>query len=401
MKAEIIATGTEIILGEVADTNSSYLASQMAALGIDVYYTSSVGDNFERLSGALKLAFSRSDVILTTGGLGPTQGDITREAIAGLFGEKMEVDPGLKANLVKFFTERHIDMSDNNLKQASLIPSAQAIPNPRGTAPGWWAEKDGKIIIAMPGPPMEMQPMWQTHVAPALQTRSGAIILSKTLKMWGVPEGTVDDQLSTLLKSPNPTLATYAKADGLHLRITAKANSKDEALVLIARHEEAVRKIVGEFIWGANEETLETVVGQMLVKKGLTLAVAESFSGGALIQLLARTPENARFFKGGFYTAAEDAKLSLGLVWGAGTKSNVASAMASLVREKLNAGIGISIEGSQEMIDNIPNAKLYVAIAVPKPGQATVRTYSGRLAQMVSRVAYQALFDLRTILLNR
>jgi nicotinamide-nucleotide amidase len=401
MKAEIIATGTEIILGEVADTNTCYLASQMAALGIDVYYTSSVGDNFERLSGALKLAFSRSEVILTTGGLGPTQGDITREAIAGLLGEKMEVDPGLKANLVKFFNERHIDMSDNNLKQASLIPSAQAIPNPRGTAPGWWAEKEGKIIIAMPGPPSEMQPMWQTHVAPALQSRSGAIILSKTLKMWGVPEGTVDDQLSVLLKSPNPTLATYAKADGLHLRITAKANSKDEALALIAQHEAAVRKIVGEYIWGVNEETLETVVGQMLVKKGLTLAVAESFSGGALIQLLARAPENARFFKGGFYTAAEDAKLALGLVWGAGTKSNVASAMATLVKEKLGAGIGISIEGNQEIIDNIPNAKVYVAISLPKPGQTTVRNYSGRLAQMVSRVAYQALFDLRKILSER
>ena len=156
LKAEIIATGTELLLGEVTDTNTSYLAQQLASLGIDIYYTSSVGDNYERLLGALQCAWDRSDIILTTGGLGPTQGDLTREAIAGLFNEKMAVDPTLKSSMEKFFSERHIEMTTNNLKQAMLIPSARAIPNPRGTAPGWWAEKEGKVIIAMPGPPGEM-----------------------------------------------------------------------------------------------------------------------------------------------------------------------------------------------------------------------------------------------------
>jgi len=398
MKAEIISTGTELLLGEVADTNTSFLASQLAALGIDLYYMSSVGDNFERLSGALKLAWQRSDLILTTGGLGPTQGDITREAISGLLGEKMEVDPGLKAALVKFFTERGIDMSPNNLKQASLIPSAQAIPNPRGTAPGWWAEKGGRIIIAMPGPPAEMQPMWQNHVAPALQSRSGAIILSRTLKIFGLPEGTADEQLAALLKSPNPTLATYAKTDGIHLRITAKAGTKEEAEAMISGHEIAVRAIVGEYIWGVNDESLETVVGQMLVKKGLTLAVAESFTGGSLIQILSRAPENSRFFKGGFYTASDEAKLALGLVWGAGSTGNIATAMASLARDKIGANIGIGIEGYVETVNDIPMAKVFIAIVGPKSGQSLVRNYSGRLTQVVGRIAYQALFELRKVL---
>jgi nicotinamide-nucleotide amidase len=271
MKAEIIATGTELLLGEVMDTNTSFLAQQLASLGIDLYFTSSVGDNYERLLGVLKCAWQRSDLILTTGGLGPTQGDITREAIAGLFGEKMEVDQVLKTAMQKFFAERGIEMTSNNLKQAMLIPSAQAIPNPRGTAPGWWAEKEGHIIIAMPGPPAEMQPMWQSHIAPALQKRAGAIILSRTLKTFGLPESTVDERLAALLKSPNPTLASYAKQDGIHLRITAKAENLEKARALIASHEKAVRDIVRDYVWGVDDDVLENMVGKTLIAKKLWL----------------------------------------------------------------------------------------------------------------------------------
>lgn len=398
MKAEIISTGTELLLGNVADTNTCYLAEQLAALGIDLFYTSSVGDNLERLSGALRLAWRRSDLILTTGGLGPTQGDITREAIAGIFDEKMEVDPALKSALEKFFSERGLPMTPNNLKQAALIPSAQVIPNPRGTAPGWWAEKAGKIIIAMPGPPAEMQPMWLNHVAPALQRRSGAVILSRTLKTFGLPESTVDDQLALLLKSPNPTLASYAKQDGIHLRITAKAGNLEEARALIAGHEKAVREIVGDYIWGADDDVLEAVVGKTLIAKGLTVAVAESFTGGSLIQVLARAPESRRFFKGGFFTGTDETKLALGLVWGAGSTANIASAMASLVRDKMSAGIGIGVEGYAETVDNVPMAKVYIAIVGPKPMQPLTRQYSGRLTQVVGRIAYQALFELKKYL---
>lgn len=398
MKAEIISTGTELLLGNITDTNTAFLAEQLARLGIDLYYAAIVGDNYERLLGALKLAWFRSDVILMTGGLGPTQGDITRDAIAGLLDEKMEIDPGLKVVLEKFFAERSIAMSANNLKQAMLIPSAQAIPNARGTAPGWWAEKDGKVIIAMPGPPAEMQTMWQKHVEPALQGRTGGVILSRTLKIFGMPEGSVDEALSPLLKSSNPTLAIYAKQDGIHLRITAKADTKEAARGLIAGHENSVTDIVGKYLWGADNDELGTMVGNLLIAKGLTVAVAESFTSGSLIKVLADTPESSRFFKGGFYTTSGEAKISLGLVWGAGDMMKTTNLMAALARDKMQAGIGIAIEGHIEKSDDNPTVKVYIAIAGAKSGQSLMLTFPGRLTNLGSRIAYSALFELKKFL---
>ena len=397
MRAEIISTGTEILLGNIQDTNTSFLAEHLAMLGIDLYYASSVGDNFERMLGVLQQAWNRADLIITTGGLGPTQGDITREVIAQLFGEKMEIDGGLKVNLEKFFVGRGIPMSANNLKQASLIPSAQAIPNPFGTAPGWWAEKEGKIVIAMPGPPGEMQPMWHNHVAPALQRRSGSVIISKTLKSYGVPEGTMDEQLGALLKTANPTLALYAKIDGINLRITAKADTQEKAQELIAGHEAEIRKILGGSIWGLDDDTLEGVVGQALTKKGMTLAVAESFSGASLLRILARTPSSSRFFKGGFFANCDEAKLSLGLVWGQGGAADMAKGLANVAREKLAAGVGIGIEGQIQTVNNEKTASVFISI-VGKNIQPVTRNYSGRLMIVPDRVAYMALFELRKLL---
>jgi nicotinamide-nucleotide amidase len=398
MRAEIISTGTELLLGQIADTNTSYLAGQLAMLGIDLYFASSVGDNFDRLSGVLRLAWQRSELILTTGGLGPTQGDITREAISGLLGEKMEVDPALKETLARFFVERGLEMTSNNLKQATLIPSATPIPNPRGTAPGWWVEKEGRIIVAMPGPPAEMQFMWQNEVAPKLQRRAGAIILSRTLKTFGLSESKVDELLAHLLSSANPTLATYAKQDGIHLRVTAKAERIEEAQAKISGHEAAVRAIVGDYIWGVNEETLENVVGQMLVERGLSLAVAESFTGGSLMHTLARIPENQRFFRGGLLTTSDEAKVALGLTRSGGNAAETAAAMASLVRRKMKASIGIGIEGYTETVDNNIIARVFIAIAGPKSRKPLVQSYSGRLTQVVGRIAYQALFELKKFL---
>ncbi len=261
MKAEIIATGTEILLGNIVDTNTPFLASQLALLGIDLYFTSSVGDNYKRLLEVLRLAWRRSELIIITGGLGPTQGDITRQAIADLVDEKIEIDATLKDNLLKIYERRRQQVTSNNIKQASLIPSASAIPNLRGTAPGWWIEKDGRVMIVVPGPPSEMRPMWQNEVVPKLQKKSGAIILSRTLKTLGLGESRADELLADLLSSSNPTLATYHKQDGVHLRITAKAEKREEALVMISKYEAAVRAILGDYIWGVDEETLESVVG--------------------------------------------------------------------------------------------------------------------------------------------
>ena len=187
MKAEIIATGTEILLGEIVDTNTAFLASELALLGIDVHFTSSVGDNYDRLSGVLRQAWQRSDIIITTGGLGPTQGDITRNVIATVVEEEVYVDDKLKQILAKYFSRLGVEMPENNIKQATLIRSAEALLNPLGTAPGWWVEKNDRNIIALPGPPGELQPLWRSQVVPRLQKRSSAIIVSRILWRGSIP----------------------------------------------------------------------------------------------------------------------------------------------------------------------------------------------------------------------
>jgi len=215
MKAEIVSIGTELLLGEITDTNASYLASQLPMLGTDLLWVTQVGDNLVRMRECLERAWGRSDLVLTTGGLGPTEDDLTREAIAEMMGEELKVDPELERGLRGFFSIRGFPMPESNIKQATLIPSAKAITNPRGTAPGWWVEREGRILIAMPGPPSEMQRMWQKEVSGRLRERLGhEIILSRTIKTFNMAESAVDEMVSPLLSSTNPTLAVYAKPEG-------------------------------------------------------------------------------------------------------------------------------------------------------------------------------------------
>jgi len=403
MRAEIISIGTELLLGEIVDTNTPYLANQLSALGIDLYFTSAVGDNAARLAGALNQAWQRSELIITTGGLGPTQDDITRDGIAGLLGEKLEVVSELKQNLIDFFARRGLEMPTSNIRQATIIPSAVAILNPQGTAPGWWVEKDGRIIVAMPGPPGEMQFMWQNEILPRLQKRAGAVILSRMVKTFGVSEAKVDELLADLTASSNPTLATYAKLDGIYLRIAAKADKLESAQEMISKREAEVRAILGDIIWGVDDETHEGVVGQLLMTKGLSLAVAESFTGGFLTHTLASTPGSERYFKGGLIATSDEVKVALGLdpkmVTGK-ANAEVATAMAILARRKLGASIGIGIEGesSPEAISGMVPGTVFVAIDSEQLKLHQVQSYSGRLYQMRRRAAYYALFDLMKLL---
>ena len=403
MRAEIISIGTELLLGEIVDTNTPYLANQLSSLGIDLYFTSAVGDNAARLAGVFKQAWQRSELVITTGGLGPTQDDITRDGIAGLLGEKLEVVPELKQNLVDFFARRGLEMPPSNIRQATLIPSAVAVLNPQGTAPGWWVEKDGRIIVAMPGPPGEMQFMWQNEILPRLQQRAGAIILSRMIKTFGLSEAKVDELLADLTASSNPTLATYAKLDGIYLRIAAKADKLEAAQEMISKREAEVRAILGDIIWGVDDETHEGVVGQLLMTKGLSLAVAESFTGGFLTHTLASTPGSERYFKGGLIATSDEIKVALGLepklVTGK-ANAEVATAMAILARRKLGASIGIGIEGesSPEAVSGMVPGTVFVAIDSEQIKQHQVQSYSGRLYQMRRRAAYYALFDLMKLL---
>ena len=403
MKAEIMSIGTELLLGEIVDTNTPYLANQLSVLGIDLYFTSAVGDNSARLLGAFKQAWDRSDIILTTGGLGPTQDDITRDTIAALLGEKMEVDPQLKQELINFFARRGIEMPESNIRQATVIPSATALINPQGTAPGWWVEKEGKIIVAMPGPPVEMHYMWEHQVLPRLQQRTGAVILTRMIKTFGTSEAKVDEMLADLTPSPNPTLATYAKLDGIYIRIAAKAEKEAEAKRMVDGREAEVRAILGDIVWGIDDDTQEAVAGRALLDKGLTVAVAESFTGGFLTQTLATAADSERYFKGGLVAATSEAKVALGLepkLAEGEDKAEVARAMAILARRKLDATVGIGIEGESgvEPESGMVPGTVYIAIDSDEVDLHTVQSYSGRLYQMKRRAAYYALFDLVKLL---
>ena len=403
MKAEIVSIGTELLLGEIVDTNTPFLADQLSSLGIDLYFTSAAGDNPERLSGVIKQAWQRSDLTLTTGGLGPTQDDITREAIARILGEELEVDPGLKEHIANFFAQRGLEMPPNNIKQATLIPSATAIPNPQGTAPGWWVEKDDRILVAMPGPPSEMQYMWQNEIFPRLQEKSGAVILSRMIKTFGLSEAKVDELVAHLMSCPNPTLGVYAKLDGIYLRITAKTTQHKEAEELISKREAEVRTILGDSVWGVNDETQESIAGQLLTAKGLSLAVAESFTGGFLTNLLTNAPDSQNYFKGGIIANSDEVKVALGLepyLVAGKASAELALAMATMARQKLGAGIGIGIEGESrtESASGMVPGTVFVATDGELIEQNKVQIYSGRLYQMKKRAAYYALFDLVKLL---
>jgi nicotinamide-nucleotide amidase len=295
MNAEIVSIGTELLLGNITDTNATFLTQELAALGINCYWVSQVGDNPARLEEVLRRAWQRSDLTILTGGLGPTEDDVTRETISALLGETMEIQPDLEADLRAFFASRNLVMPEQNRKQATLIPSATVLPNPIGTAPGWWVERaqDGtsgpiRRIVAMPGVPFEMRRMWTQEVAPRLVVQSGACLASRTLKVLGLGESAVEDQVRDLLHTTNPSVGTYAKNDGIHLRLTARADDDATAHALLAPLEAAMRDRLGDRIWGVDDEPLEDVICTALAGAGLRLQVLEvgGITGGQILRML-------------------------------------------------------------------------------------------------------------------
>jgi nicotinamide-nucleotide amidase len=408
MKAEIISIGTELLLGEITDTNASYLAAQLPLLGIDLLWVTQVGDNFQRLTECLDRAWERSDLILATGGLGPTEDDLTREAIAATLGEKMTIDRDLERRLTDFFKSRDIPMPQSNLKQAALIPSAQAIPNPRGSAPGWWVVRGDKRLAAMPGPPAEMQHMWQTEVSRRLREMlGGEIILSRTIKTLGITEADVDEKVSHLLSSTNPSLGVYAKPDGIHLRITAKASSMGEAGKTIARREAELRPILGDIIWGYDDETLETIVGSLLTDKGLTLATMESCSGGLLASTITDVPGSSKYFRGGLVAYSNQAKIAYGVSADTIAKHGAVSAevaldMARAARQLLSANIGVGITGvaGPDKLEGKPAGTVHIAIDDGVQQRHTLGRYPPLRHQVKRRATYSALFELQRVLVS-
>lgn len=297
MRAEILSIGTELLLGQIVDTNAHYLASRLADLGIDCLFISTVGDNAGRCREMFERALARSDLVVSTGGLGPTEDDITRETIAAVLVEEPAVDPLLESELRRWFAARGAPMPERNRKQAWLIPSARALPNPNGTAPGWDVRRGGKRIVAMPGVPREMTYMWEHHVEPTLV--AGAVLRSRTLKMLGIGESMAEEALGELVRSTAPTVVTKAKNDGVHIRITDKDADAATMDARIARMETMVRERLGEYVWGTDDDTLGSVIGRGLSERGWRLATAESLSGGDVARALTESPQAASWYAHG------------------------------------------------------------------------------------------------------
>jgi nicotinamide-nucleotide amidase len=404
MKAEIIPVGTEILLGNIIDTNSSFLANQLPLLGIDLYFISTAGDNQKRLVDTLKQAWKRADLIITTGGLGPTQDDITREAIGELVNEELKVDEKLWQELQALLRRYAGEIPQSNIRQATFIPSAQIISNRMGTAPGWWVEKDDHIIIALPGPSDEMKMMWQEGILPKLEQRvTGEVILSRTIKTFRLAEAKVDELVAPLSKLSNPTLATYINPDGVYLRITAKAKKKAEAKRLISQSEDQIRNILSPYIWGVDDDTLGSVIGELLRAKNLSLATMESCTEGLLCSTIASSRESHTYFKGGLLACCDEAKMACGvdtsIVERYGKENTqVAKAMAETARRNLKTDIGMGVGGNMNADKNSGDA--FIGLSSDKFEQTFTHMLRGNRSRMKQRAVYAALFDLRKILLE-
>jgi nicotinamide-nucleotide amidase len=351
MRSEIVSIGTELLMGQITDTNASWLAQQLPALGMDLYWVSQVGDNLGRLREVLQRAFERSDVVICTGGLGPTEDDLTREAIAAMLGEELFLDPALEQELRATFARRGNPMPERNVKQATRTTSTQALLNPRGTAPGWWTERDGHVVVAMPGVPHEMRFMWENEVVPRLRTRlGGGVIYSRLLKVIGLGESAVEQEIRELIHGTNPSVGIYAKEDGIHLRLTAKADGQEQARGLVEDLENRMRAILGVRVYGVDDDTLEGVVGKLLLNKGFTLATMESCTGGHVANVLTNEPGSSAYMKGGIVSYTNEVKVAFGVPAAVIEQHGAISAetaleMASAARARLDASVGLSVTG--------------------------------------------------------
>ena len=353
MRCEVVAVGTELLLGQIVDTNSSWIGERLARAGIDSFFQTKVGDNQARMVEAMRIALDRNDAVIVCGGLGPTQDDITRQAIAEVMGVELVRDAALVERIRTKFGARGRDMADSNLQQADLPVGARAMDTQPGTAPGLICPVGDKVVYAVPGVPYEMQELVDAEVIPDLQARMGerAAIVSRVLRTWGLAESSLAEMVASrhevLEHTGNPTIAFLASGiEGIKIRLTAKAPTEDEALALIEVEEAELRRILGSLVFGVDDDTMESALGVLLEDRGLTLAVAESMTGGLVAGRLVDVPGSSKWFKGGVVAYDSEIKFDLLKVPRGPVVSEVAAVqMADGVRQLLGADVGLSVTG--------------------------------------------------------
>jgi nicotinamide-nucleotide amidase len=372
MRCDVLAIGTELLLGQIVDTNSSWIGEQLATVGIDTMEHRKVGDNLGRMTAALAEMLEQADAVVVCGGLGPTQDDVTREAIAAVMGVELERRDELVAHIEQLFGSRLRDMPQNNLRQADVPVGAEAIPNPIGTAPGIRAEIDGKVVYAVPGVPYEMQLMITDQVLPDLLARAGesAVIVSRSLKTWGQSESGLAEMIAARVDvQTNPTIAFLARGiEGLVVRLTAKAPTDEEARALIEAEEAELRAILGALVFGIDDETIEYSALHALERLGWTLGVAESLTAGLIGARIGAVPGASRTFRGSIASYATEVKRSvLGVTAEHVVSEQCAIEMADGARRVLGADVGIAATGvaGPDEQDGQPPGTVWFAIALP------------------------------------
>ena len=402
MNAEILAVGTEILLGDIVNTNAQYIAQGLAELGIDVFYQTVVGDNPDRMKTAMNIAFERADIIITTGGLGPTGDDLTKELGAEYFGRKLILDEKALDRIKKFFDKMKRPMTDNNVKQAMVPVNSTVMYN--GTAPGIIIEDNNKILIMMPGPPKEMKPMFSKQVKPYLASKQNHTLVSRTLRIAGVGESAMESMVRDMIdRQSNPTIAPYAKDTESILRITASAKTDEEAEKIIEPIAEEIYRRFGDSVYAEGETSIQETVAKILIDKKVTIAVAESCTGGLVAAKLIEYPGISEVLLEGAVTYSNEAKKRrLGVkdetlsAYGA-VSAETAAEMAKGIAMTSGADIGVSTTGvaGPGPSEGKPEGLVYVGVYIGGKSYVKELHLAGKRNVIRERAAYSALDFLR------
>lgn len=405
MNAEILAVGTEILLGDIVNTNSQYIARELADLGVGVYYQTVVGDNPERMKRAMYEAFSRADIVITTGGLGPTADDLTKEMGAEYFDKKLILDERSLKRLKNFFNKLNKTMTDNNVKQAYVPEGSIVMYNQNGTAPGIIIEEDGKILIMLPGPPKEMVPMFDEQVKPFLKSKQEYTLVSRVLRVSELGESTMESMVRDIIdESSNPTVAPYAKNNESLLRITARAESNEEAERLIEPVADEIYRRLGDNIYAEGETNISQVVAKALLESGKTISVSESCTGGLLASAFIDNSGISEVFMEGAVTYSNEAKMNrLGVKketldsFGA-VSEQVAMEMAEGIAKTAGTNIGMSttgVAGPDGGTEEKPVGLVYIGLYIDGKVVAKKFNFAGSRERIRSRAVAAALNWLR------